>query len=246
MSGQGEYRVVVNNDVDPLRKGPIDRWLTWNEPTSVLWMQPVIRPRDQATWEELCIATDYETEQLHWDVGTPENPWITYKEAIHNQCSGKAMTLYMGKDILSEEGDQLIQSLGYSLGKLWRAVEESELQLMLDGVLPGGWCALGQPWALMDCPAEQVPLIPSAHGHSRVTVAVLVSFPPEPFYFPDMAHLHRAIQVWNKASRKRPVGMHAELQDDGLEKGAKKTYEQLMLPRYRHSVAVEEMLKETQ
>ncbi len=47
----------------------------------------------------------------------------------------------------------------------------------------------------MDCLAEQVPLIPSADGHSRVTVAVLVSFPKEPFYFSDMDHLDQAIQV---------------------------------------------------
>ncbi len=97
----------------------------------------------------------------------------------------------------------------------------------------------------MDCPAEQVHLIPSAHGHPWVTVAVLVNFSPEPFYFPTLAHLDRAVQVWNKASQKRPLGMDAELQDDGHVKGAKKTYERLMLPGYRHSMPVHEMLKET-
>ncbi len=108
MSGQGEVRVVVPNDVDPLCKGPIDRQLTWKEPTSVLRTQPLTRPRDKATWGELCVATDYETGQLHGDVGTPENPRFTYEEAIHNRRSGKGMTRHVGKDISSEEGDKLL------------------------------------------------------------------------------------------------------------------------------------------
>ncbi len=181
----------------------------------MLRTQPVPRTRHQATGEELCVATDYETGQLQGDVGTPENLRFTYDEAIHNRRSGKEMTLHVGKDISSEEDDTLLQSLGPSLGRLWRAVEGSELPLLPQGVLPGGWHALGRPWAFMDCTAEQVPLIPSAHGYSRVTVAVLISFPPEPFYFPNMAHLDRAIQVWNKVSQKKPAGMDAELQDDG-------------------------------
>ncbi len=39
--------------------------------------------------------------------------------------------------------------------------------------------------------------------------------------------------------------MDAELQADGLVKGARKTYERLMLPGYRHSIPVQKMLKET-
>ena len=213
VSGQGEGRVVVPNDVDPLHAGPFYHRLIWKGPTSVLRTQPITRPRGQATWDELCIATDYETGQLHGDVGTPENPQLTYKEVIHNQRSGKAMTLHVGNDILSEEADHLIQSSGPSMGKLRRAVEESDLPFLPQGVLPGGWDALGRPWV--------------------------------PFYFPDMAHLDRAIQVWNKASRKRPTVMDAQLQDDRQVKGAKITYERLMLPGYRHSVPILEMLKET-
>ncbi len=57
-------------------------------------------------------------------------------------------------------------------------VEESRLPLLLQRMLPGGWDALGRPWALMDCPAEQVPQLSSAHDQPRVTAAVLVSFFP--------------------------------------------------------------------
>ena len=36
VSGQGEVRVTVPNDADPLRDGPIDRRLTWKEPTQLV------------------------------------------------------------------------------------------------------------------------------------------------------------------------------------------------------------------
>ncbi len=96
----------------------------------------------------------------------------------------------------------------------------------------------------MDCPAEQVPQIPSAHGHPWVTVAVLVSFPPEPLYFPDMAHMDCAVRFWKKASQRRPVGMSEETHKDGCLKSAGTTYGRLSLPGYRHSVPVQEALKE--
>ncbi len=33
VAGQGEVRVIVPNDTDPLRDGPIDKRLTWKEPS---------------------------------------------------------------------------------------------------------------------------------------------------------------------------------------------------------------------
>ncbi len=68
-------------------------------------------------------------------------------------------------------------------------------------------------------------------------MAALVSIPPEPFYFPDLDHLDRAIQVWNKVSRKRPNRRWTG-------EGATKTYDRLTLPGYRHSVPLQGMLKE--
>ncbi len=204
----------------------------------------VKRAQSPTTWDKVCVATNYGSGQRQREVGTPENPQFTYEEALHNRRKGRKLMLYAGKDILSEESDRILESSGPSLEKLWRKVEESELPLLPQVVLPGGWDILGRPWALMDCPKAQVPQIPSAHGHSGVTIAVLVSFPPDPFYFPDLAHLDQAVQLWNKASRKRPLGMNAELQEDGQVKGAKKTYDHLRLPAYRHSVPVQEMLKE--
>ncbi len=244
MSGQGEVSVTVPNDADPLRDGPIDRRLTWKEPTQLALTQPTNRPRDQPTWDSLCVATDFGTGQIQGEVGTPENPRFTYEEAVHNQRSGKGMTLYTGEDIVQLEGDELIQRSGPKLKKLRLAVEESELPLLPQGVLPGGWDALRRPWALMDCPAAQVPQIPSAHSHSRLTVAIMVSFPPEPLYFPNLAHMDLAVQVWNKASQKKPLGMSDELHADGRMKGAKRTYERLLLPGYHHSVPVQEAWKE--
>ncbi len=71
MSGQGE---AVPNDADPLRDGPIDRTLTWKEPTQLILTQPTNRPRDQPTWDSLCVATDFGTGQLQGEVRTPKNP----------------------------------------------------------------------------------------------------------------------------------------------------------------------------
>ena len=155
------------------------------------------------------------------------------------------MTLYVGEDIVQQEGDELIHRSGPKLKQLRLDVEESKLPLLPQGMLPGGWDALGRPWALMDCPAEQVPQIPSAHGQPRVTVAVLVSFPPEPLYFPDKEHMDCAIRVWKKAKQRRPVGLDEETRKDRSLKSAGTTYGRLTLPGYRDSVPVQEALKET-
>ncbi len=194
--------MVVPNDADPLRDGPIDRRLTWKEPSLLVLTQPTAQPRDRATWDDLCVATDFETGQLQGEVGTPEKPWFTYEEAVHNRRSGRTLTLYMGENIVRQEGDELINRSGPKLKQLRLDVEESTLPLLPQGILPGGWDALGRPWALMDCPAEQVPQIPSAHGQPQVTVAVLVSFALEPLYFPGKGHMDCAIRVWKKAKQR--------------------------------------------
>ncbi len=150
----------------------------------------------------------------------------------------------MGEDIVQQESDELVKRSRPKLKQLRLAVEESKLPLLPQRVLPGGWYALERPWALMDCPVEQVPQIPSAHDHSRVTVAILVSFPLEPLYFPDVAHMDCAIWVWKKASQKSPIVMRGETHKDGRLKSTGATYGRLSLPGYRHSVPVQEALKE--
>ncbi len=182
--------------------------------------QPTTQPRDQAAWDNLCVATDFETGQLQGELGTPENPGFTYEEAVHNRRSGRAMTLYMGEDIVQQEGDELIHRSGPKLKQLLMDVEESKLPLLPQGMLPGGWDVLGRPWPLMDCHAEQVPRIPSAHDQPRVTVAVLVSFPPEPLYFPNKKHMECALRVWKKAKQRRPAGLEEETHKEGSLKSA--------------------------
>ena len=236
--------MIVPNDADPLCDGPIDRRLTWKETTQLVLTQPTSLPWDQATWDEICVATQFRMGQLQGDVGTPDNPRFTYEEAIHNQRSGRDMTLHAGENIVQLGSEELLNQSGPKLKRLRLAVEEATLPLLPQGVLPGGWDALGRPWALMDCPADQVSQIPSAHNHSQVMVAVLVSFPPEPLYFQNLAHTDLAIKVWNKASQRKPLGMNDELHADGRPKGARRTYERLLLPGYHHSVPVQETLKE--
>ncbi len=54
-----------------------------------------------------------------------------------------------------------------------------------------------------------------------------------------------AVRVWKKASQRRPVGMSEETLKDGRLKSAGTTYGRLTLPGYRHSVPVQEALKDT-
>ncbi len=159
VSSQGEVRVTVPNETDPFRDGPIHKRLTWKEPFPLALTQPTAQPRNRATWNSLCVATDFETGQLQGEVGTPENPGFTYEEAVHNHRSGQAMTLHVGEDIVQQESEELIRRSGPKLKQLMMDVEASKLPLLPHGMLPGGWDALGRPWALMDCPAEQVPRI---------------------------------------------------------------------------------------
>ena len=143
VSSQGEVRVVVPNDADPLRDGPIDRRLTWKEPSPLVLTQPTAQPWDRATWDDLCVATNFETGQLQGEVRTTENPRFTYEEAVHNHRGGKTMTLYVGEDIVQQEGDELINRSGPKLKQLRLDVEESKLPLLPQGILPRGWDAPG-------------------------------------------------------------------------------------------------------
>ncbi len=148
------------------------------------------------------------------------------------------MTLYVGENIVQQEGDELINRSGPKLKQL-RLDEESKLPLLQQGILPGGWDALGRPWALMDCPADQVPQISSAHGqpHAR-------QLPSGAPVISRQGHMDCAIRVWKKAKQRRPVGMSEETHKDGSLKSAGTTYGRLSLPGYHHSVPVQEALKD--
>ncbi len=115
VSSQGEVRITVPNETDPFRDGPINKRLTWKEPSPLVLMQPTAQPRDRAAWNSLCMATDFETGQLQGEVGTPENPGFTYEEAIHNRRSGQTMTLHVGEDIVRQTGEELINWSGPKL-----------------------------------------------------------------------------------------------------------------------------------
>ncbi len=147
-------------------------------------------PWNQTEWDRLCKATDMETGQFKGNVGTPDNPLLTYEEAAHQRGANQDLLLRVGRDIIPAEEDEFPKKKSKGdLKKLRKQAVKAQLPELPLGMLPGGWDAFGRPWALIDCPAEKVPRIPSAHGKSRVTVAALVSFPPEPFYFVNLAHL---------------------------------------------------------
>ncbi len=203
------------------------------------------RPRSQTEWNRLCKATDMETGQLKGSVGSPKESLFTYEEAVHQRGTDRDLLLCVGSDIIPAGEDEFPKKTsGGDLKKLRKQASWAQLpELPLD-VLPGGWDALGRPWALLDCPAEKVPQIPSAHGKSRVTVAALVSLPPEPFYFVSLVHLDGAVRANNKVSHIAQRGLQGELNMDRTLKEAVRTYSRVKLPSYGDSVPVQECLKE--
>ncbi len=205
----------------------------------------VLHPRGQAEWDQLCSATDMETGQLKGNIGAPNDPLFTYEDAVHRRGTEQDLLLCVGHDIIPAEEDEFPKKKSEGVLKtLRKQAIEAQLPELPKGVLPGGWDAFGRPWALIDCPAEKVPRIPSAHGKLRVTVAALVSFPPEPFYLVNLVHLDGVIRVSNKVSHVTHRGLQGELNVDQTLKEAHKTYSRLKLPGYRDSVPVQECLKE--
>ena len=99
----------------------------------------------------------------------------------------------MGIYIIPVEGGGLPEISERNLKKLRRQADETQLPELPEGLLPLGWDTFRRPWALMDYPTKKVPKIPSVRSNSRVTVAVLVRFPPEPFYFVDLTHMDGVI-----------------------------------------------------
>ena len=200
--------------------------------------------RGQAEWVQLCSATNMETGQLKGNVRTPNDPLFTYEGAVRQRGTEQGLLLCVGHDIIPIEDGDLPKKSEKTLKVLRKQAIEARLPELPWGVLPGGWDTFGQPWALMDCPVAKVARIASVHENSRVTVAVLVSFPPKPFYFVNQAHMDGVIRVSNKVGHTTHKGLQGELNADNTLKEAHKTYGRLKLPGYRDSVPVQECLKE--
>ncbi len=190
--------------------------------------KPIQELRDRA-WDELCSDTDYETRQLLGDVGAPEDTLFTYEEAVRHHHCQRGLTLYVGEDIIPVEGD--------------RVSEMSERNRCCCSVCCRG--GGGMPSGGHGPPAERVLQVPNVRGCSRVTIAMVVSFPPEPFYFANLAHLDGVIRVWNKVAHKAKAGVSGELLDDGPVKAVTVPYSRLWVPNYGHSVPVQELLKKS-
>ena len=79
LASQGEVWVTFPNEQDPMRAGPAEQRLAWEEPNPLARAEPTKRARDATAWAEVCPATDFETGQLIGRVGTPEEPQFTNK-----------------------------------------------------------------------------------------------------------------------------------------------------------------------
>ncbi len=132
--------------------------------------------------------------------------------------------------------------IAFSRSRLSRQIQ-LQLPYLPWGVVPGGKDAWDHLWALMDCPADKVPEVTSAHSHNRVTIMVLVCFPPEPFYFPNMEHLDCALRYWTKLGRKAN-SLAKELDSKGKIEALDKVCGRLIPRGYSHSMPVQELLKE--
>ncbi len=236
-------RVTVPNDQDPLRAGPTGQRLAWEEPEPLVRSEPTKRARDEDAWAEVCPATSHESGQLIGRVGTPEEPLFTYEQAVHFRKGQDDLLLVVGADIPTEERHHLSEATINALTKQLNDVEAHRLPRLPRGVVPKGWDRWGRPWALMDCPVTKVPRIDSQHGSDRVTVAVLVNFPPEPFYFPDVNALDYTLRCRSKAGKKGTPTCGLSLEKDGQWKDPAGTYKKLKLSTYQHCVPAQEMLR---
>ena len=149
----------------------------------------------------------------------------------------------MSAAIPTEERDHLSAATITELHKRQTDVKAHRLPKLPRGVIPKGWDRWGCPWAIIDCPADKVPHVASNQGCERVTVAVLVEFPPEPFYFPNATLLDYAMRYRSKAGKKGTLTCSLILEEDGQWKDPAGTYKRLKLPTYQHSIPVQELLR---
>ena len=154
LSTRGEVRVTVLNEQNPMRTGPAEQRLAWEEPEPLAHAEPTKRVRDATAWAEVCPATDFETGQLIGRVGTPEEPQFTYEQAVHHRKGRDDLQLVVGKDIPTEERDSLSQVKIAMLRDHQDDVEGHRLPKLPRGKVPKGWDGWGRPWALIDCPAK--------------------------------------------------------------------------------------------
>ncbi len=213
------------------------------EPEPLARAEPTKRARDATAWAEVCPAMDFETGQLVGRVGTPEEPLFTYEQAVHHRRGRDDLQLIVGRDIPTEERDSLSTATIDKLRHLQAAVEVHKLPKLPRGVVPRGWDGWGCPWALIDCPADKVPRIPSNQGSDRVTVAALVNFPPEPFYVPNVTALDYALRYRSKAGKKGTLDNGLTLERDGQWDDPAGAYRRLRLTTYHHSVPVQELMR---
>ena len=200
---------AVPGEMGPSSKAKRQRPNPPNEGASDTRFGSARHPRSRTVWERLCKATDMDTGQLKGSVGTPDDPLLTYEEAMRQLDMDRDLSLWVGPDIVPAGEDEFPKKRSEGdLKRMRKQFDEKQLPQLPPGVLPGGWDALGRPWALIDCPAEKVPRIPSVHGTSRVTVAALVSFPPEPFFFVDLVHLDGVVRRTKWAIR--PIWVYRE------------------------------------
>ncbi len=180
---------------------PANQRLAWEAPDPLVRSESTKRARDAAALAEFCPATDFETGQLMGRVGTPEDSLFTYEQAVHHRRGREDLMLVVGAAIPTEERDRFSEATISVLQKRQAEVEAHRLPKLPRGVVPKGWDGWGRPCALIDCP-DKVPQVASNQGCDRVTVAALVEFPPEPFYFSSATSLDYALHYRSKAGRK--------------------------------------------
>ncbi len=243
LASQGEVRVTLPNNQDPMRAGPTEQRLAWEEPEPLARAEPTVRPRDATAWAEVCPATSFETGQLLGRVGTPEEPLFTYEQAVHHRRGRNNLQLVVGTEIPTEERDRLSRATIAELNNHQTAVEGHRLAKLPHGVVPRGWDGWGRPWALINCPADKVPQVTSNQGSNRVTVAALVDFPSEPFYIPNATVLDYAMHYCSKAGKKGTLACGLTLDRDGQWEDPAGVYKRLKLPTCHHSVPVQELMR---
>ncbi len=85
-------------------------------------------PRSQTAWERLCRMTDMGTGQLRGSVGTPDNPRLTFEEAVRERGMDRDLVLWVGQDIIPAGEDEFPKKRSEAdLKRIRNQVDEEQL-----------------------------------------------------------------------------------------------------------------------
>ncbi len=174
--------------------------------------------RTETEMQLLCPHLCWKDGTLFGSQGTENHPLVRYEAvlaAARPQCEPEIWTY----DRIQRHTKQ------YKCERNRAAFKETEpneqtLPVLPTGVIPNGWDDIGRPWAYMDLPSDHPIGIPSALDPpaSRITLAVLVKFLSEPYFYPTREILGQAgrFGAWYRKKSKLRLSETGQMVDGPL------------------------------